>query len=1020
MLFNQTIFRYAFLMFIYLFSAAFLAAQTNQVDLSFNPMPSKEVTSNILYGNLTLQPDGKVIIFGDYRRVGDEIIGYINRVNPDGTLDSTFNCSACSQMRISSVVVQPDGKIIIAGIYENQNGSNRGLIIRVNSDGSLDSSFTSPFNENQTGLGYNTSAKVFAVQPDGKLLVSYRQSFQGFSQEIIYRLNTDGSFDKSFTPIELSGGRTNSQFLSELKLLPDGKILIGGGNSGINSVGFLHRFNPNGTRDTTFESPVFTTNNTSGGSYVLDFDARADGKIVVTGRFTTVNGINRTNVVRLEAAGNVDLSFNPPNLFNIGEDGRKVEFLPNSQILINTSSRFIKLFTDGSADLNFNSPSNLSEISNWDLDASNKIILFGTISGAQKYIRLNFDGSLDPTFDVAVTTRGTVTALEVQPDGKVLVGGDFDRINGRVRHKIARLNADGSLDTTFDAENRFNLPPEVITLQPDGKILVGGGAVGLVAPRIVRLNSDGSLDATFNVQLSETSSIVYDIALDTDGRILIGGIFSNVNGASRTSLARLNSDGSLDASFNPIFGGNPVIRAVLVLANGQILVGGSFTGVNGFNRMHLVRLNADGSLDTSFNAGNTLPVREIVQQANGQFVVLHTNTISRINADGSRDERFSLPVFEDSRSVSAVVKTMFVLPDSIVVGGRFDSVNGIPRNNLARITMNGGLDLNFFPSGTNGEVNKIVNQPTGRLIVGGDFSRIGNVERFSIARITTAPVRFKTKFDFDGDGRADFAIYRPSTNEWYILRSSDFQLAREVFGIAGDIPAPADFDGDGRTDIAIFRPSSGDWWYKSSVDGQQKFVHFGKQGDVPRPSDFTGDGRDDFVVFRPSENYWYRANSVNGQPSNLGFGTAGDLPLIADFNGDGRSDPAIFRPSTGNWWWQSSSDNVQRATQWGIATDIPAPADYDGDGKTDFAVYRPSTGVWYILNSSNGSFTIINFGTAEDKPIPADYDGDGRTDIAVFRPSTGVWYLLRSTAGFGAINLGVGTDVPIPNAFTLP
>ncbi|HSK72891.1 MAG TPA: FG-GAP-like repeat-containing protein, partial [Pyrinomonadaceae bacterium] len=730
------------------------------------------------------------------------------------------------------------------------------------------------------------------------------------------------------------------------------------------------------------------------------------------------------NIVRLEEAGNVDLSFVPANVFNPGEDAARVEFLSNSQILLSTvgnlssEKRFIRLFTNGSADPSFNPPTNLTEVFNWVIDDSNRIVLFGVISGVQKYIRLNFDGSLDPTFDVAVTTRGTVTALAVQPDGKILVGGDFDRMNGRVRHKIARLNADGSLDLTFDAENRFNLPPEVITVQPDGKILVGGGAIGLVAQRVVRLNSDGSLDATFNVQLSDPNSIVYDIALDANGRILIGGVFSTVNGAGRTSLARLNSDGSLDASFNPIFGGNPTIRAILVLGNGQILVGGSFTGINGFNRTNLVRLNSDGSLDTNFNAGNTPPVRKVLQLANGQFVVMHTDTISRINSDGSRDERFNMPVFGDSTSFSGLLTTMDLQVDgSIGVGGRFDSVNGVARNNFARITTNGALDLLFFPTGANGEVNKIVPQADGRLIVGGDFSIIGNVERFSIARITTAPVRYRTKFDFDGDGLADFAVYRPSTNEWYILRSSDFQLIVEVFGIGGDIPAPADFDGDGRTDIAIFRPSSGDWWYKSSINGQQSFAHFGAQGDVPRPSDFTGDGRDDFVVFRPSENYWYRANSANGQTSNLGFGIAGDLPLIGDFNGDGKSDTAIFRPSTGDWWWQSSSDNVQRAVHWGVSTDIPAPADYDGDGRTDFAVYRPSTGVWYILNSSNNSFTIINFGIAEDKPVPADYDGDGRADIAVFRPSTGVWYLLRSTAGFGAINLGVGTDIPIPNAF---
>ncbi|MBA3785429.1 MAG: VCBS repeat-containing protein [Acidobacteria bacterium] len=274
----------------------------------------------------------------------------------------------------------------------------------------------------------------------------------------------------------------------------------------------------------------------------------------------------------------------------------------------------------------------------------------------------------------------------------------------------------------------------------------------------------------------------------------------------------------------------------------------------------------------------------------------------------------------------------------------------------------------------------------------------------------------RTAFDYDGDGRADISVYRPSTNRWFELLSSNLQVAEQTFGISADIIAPADYDGDGKTDIAIFRPSTGTWWYLSSIDNVQKAVRWGKSGDIPRPSDFDGDGRDEFVLYRPSENRWYRL-SHTGQTSSIQFGIAGDFPLIGDFDGDGKDDIAVYRPSTGDWWYIASATGSTNTVHFGISTDKVVPADYDGDGKNDFAVYRAAEGNWYINGSSNNLTTITKFGLPADKPVPADYDGDGRADIAVYRPSEGVWYILRSSQGFAAFQLGVSTDFPTPAAF---
>ncbi|HEX6097447.1 MAG TPA: hypothetical protein VF432_14050 [Thermoanaerobaculia bacterium] len=228
------------------------------------------------------------------------------------------------------------------------------------------------------------------------------------------------------------------------------------------------------------------------------------------------------------------------------------------------------------------------------------------------------------------------------------------------------------------------------------------------------------------------------------------------------------------------------------------------------------------------------------------------------------------------------------------------------------------------------------------------------------------PPPAKVRGDYNGDGRTDPTVFRPSTGQWWIYNVGVIQ-----WGQNGDQPVPGHYNSDGITDIAVFRAGT---WHIRNVTS----IAFGLAGDIAVPADFTGDGIDDLAVFRPSTGQWL----INGV-GTIQWGQNGDQPVPADYNGDGRADVAVFRPSDGTWYIRNIS-----SVKWGESGDRAVPADYNGDGKDDIAVFRPSTGTWYPQ-----PLGTVQWGQSGDQPAPGDYNGDGRYDIAVFRPSTGSWYV---------------------------
>ena len=363
-------------------------------------------------------------------------------------------------------------------------------------------------------------------------------------------------------------------------------------------------------------------------------------------------------------------------------------------------------------------------------------------------------------FDPGLGADGAIYSLVAQNDGKVLIGGAFTNYGGVSRRYVARVNSDGSLDLTFNPGAGPNDVVRTVVLQPDGKVLIGGdftyvAQTGYIRNHIARLNADGSIDTTF-VPNTGADGPVITVALQADGKVLIGGDFLTVNGnPSFPRIARLNSSGSLDLSFNPGTSADQPVFDIAVQGDGKIVVAGAFTHFNGTPRNYLARLLANGSLDTGFNPGIVLDAPALalaIQPFDGKIIAAGvfgqslppspfptTNLavrsfVARFQTNGALDTAFA-------PSLDGAVLGLVSQPNGkLILAGNFSRVTGVNRSRVARLNLDGSVDLTFDPgAGADAIVYSVSQGADGKVFVGGDFTHFDGVVRNRIARINGSP-----------------------------------------------------------------------------------------------------------------------------------------------------------------------------------------------------------------------------------------------------------------------------------------
>lgn len=1046
------------------------------------------------------QSDGKLIVVGSTPNGDTDFL--VARYNTDGSLDTTFGNGGYAMTHFGrgedyamGVAIQSNGKIVVVGGCAGQNEDV--CVARYNTDGTLDPNFGLGGKVVTPVTTSWEKAKAVAIQPDGKIVVVGDSMTNNASTDfLVLRYNTNGSLDTGFGQsnsgmIVLNVVTNNNDTADAVAIQSDGKIVVVGTGYPFTSPAFLivARFTSTGSADTTWGQLGGVSHfrfTDTGQHESRDVTIQPDGKVLMAGIAD-----NKFLLVRFTLTGFFDNSFNGNGIYMASLGGTSDEarsvvvdnnmIIAGGRVTIGGRRSFVtaRYTMAGAPDPTFNGGQGKVIVHIGQNDSQANAVTVqngGIVSVGSSHNQTNEDftvtrvtssGVLDTAFagtgirtDDPGSRFATAKGMVIQPDGKVLVAGLTGTDETGLDFAVARYLPNGSLDTNFGSGGRVSIDlgandeGNAIALAPDGKIVIAGKQLDQQSNRndfaVVRLTSSGNPDLTFN----QTGKLVFPVgigndeangvAVQADGKIVVVGSIE-VNGQQDFGIVRLDGAGGLDASFN---GSGKVItgvgainddaRAVRIQSDGKIVVAGYTYNTNfSDSDFAILRLTTTGASDNSFGSqgrqitvlGPNLDIcTGLALQSDGKVLVAGYTinaagtaaqaAVVRYGTNGMPDASFDNDgiVTTPIAIVISAATAVGVQADGKIVIGGVAAVGNETRFAAARYHGNGALDDSFGIGGKSiiddtvqsfGQTMAIDSE--GRAVIAGDSQSL-----MGIVRLQGDLAPRKAPIDFDADGKTDVSIFRPAGGEWWVAKSNGGNFAVQ-FGAASDKIAPADYTGDGKTDAAFFRPSTGQWFILRSEDSSFYGFTFGTNGDIPVSADYDGDGKGDPAVFRPSNSTWYIQKSTGGFAITQ-FGTNGDQPVVADYDGDGKADIAIRRPSDGSWWLNRSSSGVV-AFVFGTGSDKTVQGDYTGDGKADVALWRPSTGQWFVLRSENSSFYAFPFGTSGDLVAPGDYDGDGKIDPTVYRPGNSTWFIARSSGDVLIVPFGIAGDQPLPSAY---